>query len=665
MKPSTIFTSLTTFSSFVSASCLSGDVAVYWGQATGTASLEETCADDNIDIVILSFLTTYSSPLSINLWPANCYPDTSDGSWSYTCDGSDGSTDIVSGINYCQNQGKKVMLSIGGATSSSVLSGDADGMKFADELWYYFGPVSDPSIVRPFGDTVLDGFDFDIEGGSGVGLTAVANELRANFATDPSKQYYLSAAPQCPENDAHVGTLLNEADIDYAFIQFYNNYCDLDRTFNWDWWADWANTTSKNPEIKLFLGLAGSGLAAPSGGYVVPSVVEQVMQTDILPSSANFGGIMLWNAYYGSANVINGVNYIDTMASLLDNQVCGSDEVAEPSSEPSSTTTALSSSNDIASTTSLPYSLPSTSASSSYSESSSPSTSSSAALDSSSSSSAETSSISTSSFATIDSSSSSSYSKSSSVNTASSTTLNSSASSSDSGNSLVSTPFTDSATIQLATTDSIATAFVNSSTPISTASPLVTSSISDATSSGSFTSGFVNSSTPLSSTDPYTTSPSNSTTITTSYSSFIPTETSSFFNTTAPFTRNHTTKTTHFSHFSNSTTPLVTSTGSVSANETIIITETLTTVISDVTEVITTTIAECPKCSETTDSQPLFATTIVASTFVFPESSSLAIYSQSNGTFSVITSFEGLAATSVGSSFAAGAAIFAAMAFLF
>lgn len=297
---------------------LPGQVALYWGQATDTPTLEETCADDGVDIIILSFLNVYPDPMEINLWPAECYPETSDGSWSYTCDGTDDTTDIVSGIKYCQNSGKKVMLSIGGSTSSSELTSDAEGVTFADNLWKYFGPDNNSSITRPFGDAVIDGFDFDIEGGSSTGLVATANELRNKFSEDSSKTYYLSAAPQCPENDTYVGPLLDGADIDFAFIQFYNNYCSLSgSSFNWDWWAEWAETTSKNKDIKLFLGLPGSSSAAPSGGYVEPSVVSTALTDDILPESSNFGGIMLWNAYYATNNVVDGETYLDAMEDLL------------------------------------------------------------------------------------------------------------------------------------------------------------------------------------------------------------------------------------------------------------------------------------------------------------------------------------------------------------
>jgi chitinase len=76
-------------------------------------------------------------------------------------------------IPYCQAKGKKIILSLGGATQGYQLTGAAAGAAFGDFLWSAYGP-KDPSYkgVRPLDrgysntttDTIdIDGFDFDIE----------------------------------------------------------------------------------------------------------------------------------------------------------------------------------------------------------------------------------------------------------------------------------------------------------------------------------------------------------------------------------------------------------------------------------------------------------------------------------------------------------------------
>ncbi|GMF03032.1 unnamed protein product [Ambrosiozyma monospora] len=165
--------------------------------------------------------------------------------------------EIAEDIKTCQGLGKKILLSLGGAVGSYGFASDSDAEGFAGTLWNYFGGGSDVSSSdRPFGDSIIDGFDFDIERGSSTGYAALTTKLREYYDKDSSKQYYISAAPQCVYPDKYIGDMLSNAYVDYAFIQFYNNPCAVDATFNWDTWADYAANTSPNKNIKLFLVLS-------------------------------------------------------------------------------------------------------------------------------------------------------------------------------------------------------------------------------------------------------------------------------------------------------------------------------------------------------------------------------------------------------------------------
>lgn len=76
-------------------------------------------------------------------------------------------------ITYCQSQGVKVVLSIGGVydeiTSNYEVTSEENGVDFADFLYKAFGPKDETwDGPRPFDidedtPTVVDGFDFDIE----------------------------------------------------------------------------------------------------------------------------------------------------------------------------------------------------------------------------------------------------------------------------------------------------------------------------------------------------------------------------------------------------------------------------------------------------------------------------------------------------------------------
>jgi chitinase len=77
-------------------------------------------------------------------------------------------------INFCKEQGVKVLLSIGGVYnpvlgSDYEVSSPENGVEFADFLWGAFGPFQEswtgprPFDASPTEHTVVDGFDFDIE----------------------------------------------------------------------------------------------------------------------------------------------------------------------------------------------------------------------------------------------------------------------------------------------------------------------------------------------------------------------------------------------------------------------------------------------------------------------------------------------------------------------
>ncbi|CAI4634433.1 AAC_collapsed_G0037990.mRNA.1.CDS.1 [Saccharomyces cerevisiae] len=281
------------------------NIAIYWGQnSAGTQeSLATYCESSDADIFLLSFLNQFPT-LGLNF--ANACSDT-------FSDGLLHCTQIAEDIETCQSLGKKVLLSLGGASGSYLFSDDSQAETFAQTLWDTFGEGTGAS-ERPFDSAVVDGFDFDIENNNEVGYSALATKLRTLFA-EGTKQYYLSAAPQCPYPDASVGDLLENADIDFAFIQFYNNYCSVSGQFNWDTWLTYAQTVSPNKNIKLFLGLPGSASAAGSGYISDTSLLESTIAD--IASSSSFGGIALWDASQAFSNELNGEPYVEILKNLL------------------------------------------------------------------------------------------------------------------------------------------------------------------------------------------------------------------------------------------------------------------------------------------------------------------------------------------------------------
>ena len=114
----------------------------------------------------------------------------------------------------------------GGAATGAYLASDTTAVAFADFLWGAFGPVTEEWTTagnpRPFGDAVIDGFDFDIESLAAdiptaidAGYAAMANEFRRLFALCSDSTFYLSAAPQCIIPDGHLANAISNAAFDF------------------------------------------------------------------------------------------------------------------------------------------------------------------------------------------------------------------------------------------------------------------------------------------------------------------------------------------------------------------------------------------------------------------------------------------------------------------
>ncbi|CAL5397629.1 unnamed protein product [Camellia sinensis] len=259
-----------------------GGIAIYWGQNGNEGTLAETCATGNYEFVILAFLATFGNGRTpmINL-AGHCDPY------------SKGCTGVSLDIKSCQSKGIKVILSIGGGAGSYSLASSEDARQVATYLWNNF--LGGQSSTRPLGAAVLDGIDFDIEGGTSQHWDELARYL-AGYSKQ-GKKVYLTAAPQCPFPDAWVGGALKTGLFDYVWVQFYNNppcqYTSGSIGNLEDAWKQW---TSAIPATKILLGLPAAPDAAGSGFIPVTDLTSKVLPA--IKGSAKYGGVMLWSKYY-------------------------------------------------------------------------------------------------------------------------------------------------------------------------------------------------------------------------------------------------------------------------------------------------------------------------------------------------------------------------------
>lgn len=141
----------------------SKNVAVYFGQtpATGGTTLAAQCADPSVDIVILAFVISSADG---GQYPAVNFGAACGGQTTEMISKAPGllsCPQLATNITTCQSKyGKKVMLSIGGATSQISFPTAASASTFATTMWNLFGPPGNVDMgLRPFGTVQIDGFD--------------------------------------------------------------------------------------------------------------------------------------------------------------------------------------------------------------------------------------------------------------------------------------------------------------------------------------------------------------------------------------------------------------------------------------------------------------------------------------------------------------------------
>ncbi|KAB8280939.1 glycoside hydrolase superfamily, partial [Yarrowia lipolytica] len=285
------------------------NIALYWGQdQAGTQlPLSTYCRSNSADIYVVSFLDSFSGKQTNGT-----------GEMAVSYEGP--MTSLGGEISICQSLGRKVLISLGGESGQYGLDSGADGETLAGQLWDTFGGGKNASVQRPFGNVIIDGFDLDIEHGDPVGYGDLVNRLRVLYATDTSKMYYVSAAPQCPFPDEWITQALEQSEVDFAFVQFYNNDCGLDepKNFNFDQWADFAQTRAANKHMKVFLGVPASRKSADTGYVGVPVLTRYIQK---LLNHTSFGGVMMWDASSAFGNRDHGKSYVEYAKGALNGVV--------------------------------------------------------------------------------------------------------------------------------------------------------------------------------------------------------------------------------------------------------------------------------------------------------------------------------------------------------
>lgn len=275
-------------------------------------------ASEGIDTIVLAFVTGVSNGIQ--------------GQIGSTCTLGNGQScsQLESAVAKCKQQGKKIYVSIGGATGNVQVGSQQQAESAATALFGAFGaPGSGSSSQsRPLGQQFVDGFDIDVESNSGGQMPAMISKLRQLFAQDSKNKYAISGAPQCPIPEPNMGDMIQQAKFDELFIQFYNNpgcasnqYTQGNKqAFNFDQWYQQVNQGASKG-AQLYIGLpasptAATGTQSGSQYYVSPQQLQGMVGE--YKSHPGFAGVMLWEAGESDSNKSGGCSYSQNVRSILD-----------------------------------------------------------------------------------------------------------------------------------------------------------------------------------------------------------------------------------------------------------------------------------------------------------------------------------------------------------
>lgn len=227
MPPRTLIWLCTGWATSTSLTCPHHRSSRLQGQGSNQKPLRHFCDDESIDIIPIGFVNVFPDQEGANGYPGTNFANACGGSYYTSPDGKEtlllNSCPLIGeDIKYCQTQGKKVLLSLGGASPDVFIASDESAEKFADFLWGAFGPEQlSWEGPRPFGDASVDGFDFDIEseadkisGPVDFGYATMVDRFRHLYEGE-EKTYYISASPQCIIPDARLSDAISKAIFDF------------------------------------------------------------------------------------------------------------------------------------------------------------------------------------------------------------------------------------------------------------------------------------------------------------------------------------------------------------------------------------------------------------------------------------------------------------------
>eukprot|EP00794_Sanderia_malayensis_P014314 gene14314-15803_t len=350
--------------------CQDTQIVTYWGQnsAWGQDSRQEKdlidiCGEGSpYDIINVGFVQEYFDEQNSDRMPGlnfagHCKtPIDMNHKTLFSCPG------IERGIRTCQQNGKKVLIAIGGPKGKSSFDGEAQGEKLAENIWNLFLGGKDLPDLRPFSSAVLDGVNVMPVGGTFVGYPAFIRHLFYLAKRDSTRKYLITASPSCNFPDSVLGPGPNKAlqtavkYIDHLYIRFYGSNCGVSENSlfeeSLEAWLDFVKRMmQRDGEAPLiYIGVPALERASPvTGCYQSTRDLREIYKINLtaskgvpsalslpnltappnitvpdIPAEASgnmhryrennfFGGFMIWDASWDQTNIQYGKSYSERL----------------------------------------------------------------------------------------------------------------------------------------------------------------------------------------------------------------------------------------------------------------------------------------------------------------------------------------------------------------
>lgn len=292
----------------------------YWQNYRNSATLPVRLTDipDGFDIVTIAFASVNPNGNVKFTLQGPPYKDTADGLPRFKED-----------IKSLQNNGVKVLLSLGGMNSFFHVDNPKKATNFLTSL---------EKIITEYG---FDGVDYDLEGDlnrkNTIYLLEVTRTLKSDFEKKDAP-LFLTVAPQSIDVNWQVSQgkydpLINEGLVDAVSVQLYNSTCKRSFKSGSPCYAPgtqdfivsqadstiqaWKKRGVKQPESLYVIGLAATNYGTNSG-YARPEIVKKALSclktgkecATYTPTKTypQLGGLMSWNINWDAKNKYSFVN---------------------------------------------------------------------------------------------------------------------------------------------------------------------------------------------------------------------------------------------------------------------------------------------------------------------------------------------------------------------